>query len=415
MATTATNYNQYQPYTGFFATDPNTGNQQDLGQRYVTKSYLLDAYPNLVPGRTAPGIWSAGQNTYGQLGQGSVVHRSSPIQIGALTNWSQISGGAFHAVALRSDGTIWSWGDNIYGQLGLLNTVHRSSPVQIGTTSTWRYVSAGVWTSFFISTTGNLWACGYNNHGELGDGTVIYKSSPTQIGQLTNWKLVAGGNYQTAAIKTDGTLWAWGQNTYGGLGQGTLIATTVSYSSPAQIGSLATWKQVSAGQFHFLAVQTNNTLWAWGRNNASAGNFGQLGTSDVAHRSSPTQVGSLTNWKLVSAGGYHSHAIKTDGTLWSWGENDAGVLGDITSIHRSSPVQIGQLTNWKFVSGTGQNFMYAIKTDGTLWSCGYNVHGELGDGTLVYKSSPIQIGQLTTWKQAGNGLYHFSGIADGYF
>jgi len=141
-------------------------------------------------------------------------------------------------------------------------------------------------------------------------------------------------------------------------------------------------------------------------------NYGRIGDNTVIHRSSPVQLGALTTWSKISAGVQTALAIKTDGTMWLWGQGSYGRLGDNTTINKSSPVQIGALTTWSKVAGGGQHSM-AIKTDGTLWTLGgYNIKGPLGDNTTINKSSPIQIGALTTWSQiSGGGQNYTIGIA----
>ena len=146
-----TNFNQYQPYTGFNTVDPNTSITQDLGQRYITKSYLLDVYPNLVPGRTVPGLWSCGYNLYGELGLGDVVHRSSPVQVGSLTNWKLVASCDRHIVSVKTDGTLWSVGLNNNGGLGLGDVVNRTSPVQVGLLTNWKQVTGGGYHTVAIS------------------------------------------------------------------------------------------------------------------------------------------------------------------------------------------------------------------------------------------------------------------------
>ena len=176
------------------------------------------------------------------------------------------------------------------------------------------------------------------------------------MGTLTNWKRVACGIFHTAAVKTDGTLWSWGKNKYGGLGLG----DTTHRSSPVQVGTLTDWRLVTSGYYHIAAIKNDGTLWSWGRNNS-----GQLGLGDTANRSSPVQVGTLTNWKLVASGAYHVAAVKTDGTLWLWGYNNYhGGLGLGDTTNRSSPVQVGTLTNWKLVA-SGSDHTVAIQ-DGYL-------------------------------------------------
>ena len=152
------------------------------------------------------------------------------------------------------------------------------------------------------------------------------------------------------------------------------------------------------------------TLWSWGRDS-----LGQLGDNTILlGRSSPVQTVAFgTNWKLVSCGTYHSAAIKTDGTLWTWGQNNIGQLGDNTTTHRSSPVQtVAFGTNWKSVS-CGRFLSTAIKTDGTLWTWGRNNAGQLGDNSVTYKSSPVQTVTFgTNWKSVSGGIYHTIAIKD---
>jgi alpha-tubulin suppressor-like RCC1 family protein len=349
-------------------------------------------------------LWAWGKNNYGQLGDGTSIGRSSPVQIGALTNWKEISAGAGHTAAIKTDGTLWAWGGNSDGQLGdgtSSTANNKSSPIQIGALTTWSQVAAGSNHTTAIKTDGTLWAWGRNNGGQLGDGTSINKSLPAQIGAMANWKQASSGYGHITAIKTDGTLWAWGANSFGKLGDGTVAGK----NSPIQIGALTNWSQVAAGSNHTTAIKTDGTLWAWGRNNG-----GQLGDETVleVHKSSPVQIGALTNWKQVAAGDSHTAAIKTNGTLWAWGQNNLGQFGNGTLASTSSPIQIGALTNWNQVAA-GNYYTIAIKTDRTLWAWGQNTSGELGDGTKTQRNSSIQIGSLTNWKQVSVGPNIFSG------
>jgi alpha-tubulin suppressor-like RCC1 family protein len=239
---------------------------------------------------------------------------------------------------------------------------------------------------------------GNNTYGQLGDNTIAHKSSPVQtVAGGTNWKSVDATRSRVAAIKTDGTLWSWGDNDYGQIGDNTLV----NKSSPVQtIAGGTNWKQVTAGYEHSAAIKTDGTLWTWGRNYS-----GQLGDNTVADKSSPVQtVAGGTRWKQVSAGNSNTAAIKTDGTLWTWGANNLGQLGDNTIIYKSSPIQtVAGGTNWKQVSVIMNGIepgMSAVKTNGTLWSWGCNDYGQLGDTTLTPRSSPIQtVAGGTNWKQ----------------
>jgi alpha-tubulin suppressor-like RCC1 family protein len=339
-------------------------------------------------------LFSWGYNNNGQLGIGNTTSYSSPKQVGALTNWLKISSGYRSVLAVKTDGTLWSWGLNSVGQLGLGNTTYYSSPKQIGSLTNWLSVAASYYSSAAIKTDGTLWTWGYNNvYGQLGLGNTTNYSSPKQVGTGTSWSLITGGTNFMVSIKTDGTLWAWGKNNAGQLG---LNISGVTYSSPKQVGALTNWASITAGFAYVVALKTDGTLWAWGNNV-----YGQLGTSNTTYYSSPKQVGALTTWSQVSSLYFSMSAIKTDGTLWTWGYNAQGQsgLGNITNY--SSPKQVGALTNWYRVNSSWR-YCLATKTDGTLWSWGDGGNGQLGLGNTTNYSSPKQIGALTTWVLPSN-------------
>jgi len=346
-------------------------------------------------------LWSWGRNDSangkGNLASGTVADRSSPAQVGSLTNWASLTVGNPLSLGVKSDATLWSWGRNDHGQLGLNDGVSRSSPAQVGTLTAWSQQTSAWDGALAIQTNGTLWSWGFNHLGQLGSNATVSRSSPTQVGTLNNWKRVASGHTHSVAVKTDGTLWSWGDNGYGQLGQNT--ATTLDRSSPTIVGALTTWIRVSAGHDHTLALKSDGTLWTWGTNEQ-----GQLGrqTPVTAHTSSPTQVGSLTNWAQITSGYSHNAAIKTDGTLWAWGMNNYGQLGDSSVANRSSPVQVGALTSWMQVSAGYVNTI-ALKKDGTAWLWGRNQFGQLGRDNTTSRSSPVQIGSANNWSFVKTG------------
>ena len=421
----------YNPSTnsGFKKSDDVFGTI-DLDDQYVTDSWLVDKY---VGGT----LFAFGSGTNGGLGLGNNTYYSSPIQVGSLTSWRYVSVNSSTALTLRNistaiktDGTLWAWGENRTGQLGqnyVTNTY--SSPIQVGSFTNWKQVSAGCGYVLAVKTDGTLWAWGWNGTGQLGLGyagstvaTGGYYSSPVQVGALTNWKQVSASaadpsiRASSAALKTDGTLWTWGNNTFGQLGIG--VSTSGYYSNPIQVGSLTNWKQVSVGyvvsvaNFGWMAaVKTDGTLWTWGVNTNGQLGLGFAGAT--SYYSSPVQVGALTNWKQVSTGGASCLAIKTDGTLWAWGSNGNGQLGNGNRTYYSSPIQVGSLTNWKQVSCQSDGSVsstLAVKTDGTLWAWGSGTSGQLGQNNTTSYSSPIQVGSLTNWKYVDAGGNHTLGI-----
>jgi len=299
--------------------------------------------------------------------------------------------------------SLYAWGANDKGQLGLSEAlgVTKDSPVQIpGSWSSMAGTGNGPQNQFGIKTDGTLWAWGKNEHGELGLGNKTYYSSPVQI-PGTTWAYVVSDWNFTAATKTDGTLWAWGKNNYGQLGQN----NQTDYSSPKQIPG-TTWgttaDKMSTNDYSIRAIKTDGTLWAWGQNTQ-----GELGQNNRTNYSSPKQIPGTT-WIHLSSSGKtdkYSAAIKTGGYLFTWGDNSKGQLGHNNRTQRSSPVMVsGQF--WNGI-GAGKFSMFGTKTDGTLWSWGYGNRGQLGLNAPnnSQRSSPTQI-PGTTWTAGGqSGSY----------
>jgi alpha-tubulin suppressor-like RCC1 family protein len=379
----------------------NGGLESDFGDLFVPRNLF-----------SSGGLWGWGQNNFGHLGDNTSTNKSSPVQtISGGANWTVVEGGRSSTAAIKTDGTLWNWGRNNYGQLGDNTVTTRSSPVQtIAVGTNWKLVSAGLYYSAAIKTDGTLWTWGFNANGRLGTSDTTNRSSPVQtIASGTNWKTLSCGSNHMAAIKTDGTLWLWGYGFDGQLGQN--VAQSVS--SPIQtIAAGTNWSQVNCGSTNTAAIKTDGTLWVWGGNA-----YGQLGNqgSTAINQSSPVQtISAGTNWKVVACGYNHMQAIKTDGTLWTWGGNTYGQLGTNNTLSKSSPVQtVSGGTNWKLVS-SGFYYTAATKTDGTLWTWGYNNYGQLGTDDTINRSTPGQtiIADGTYWRLVVASNYHAVGITD---
>jgi alpha-tubulin suppressor-like RCC1 family protein len=241
-----------------------------------------------------------------------------------------------------------------------------------------------------------LWGWGINDSNQLGINAPGGRTTPvTTFAGGANWKQISACYDFAAAIKTDGTLWTWGSNIAGELGTN----DTVYRSTPVTTFAGGTnWKSVSCGFDHISAIKTDGSLWTWG-----GGTSGSLGTNNTTDISTPvTTFAGGNDWKQVSSGNGYTSAIKTDGTLWTWGYNFYGQLGTNNTTTRSTPVTTSAGgNNWKQVSAGGVH-VGAIKTDGTLWMWGANDSGCLGNflpnsGTCSSPTTTIAGGN--DWKQ----------------
>jgi alpha-tubulin suppressor-like RCC1 family protein len=297
---------------------------------------------------------------------------------------------------------LYVWGSNQYGQLGLNDSIPFSSPIQVPGAG-WNSIGVSIDTTYHllaIKDDGTLWAWGRNNFGQLGTNSQILQSSPVQI-PGTQWSVIRLGDNFTSALKNDGTLWSWGSNQQGRLGHN---QTTTYYSSPRQIPGTQSSTIFSSGYRGFLALKTDGTLWSWGANYS-----GQLGQGNTVHYSSPVQIPG-TNWnnpRSIQRTRNTCYLVTENGSLWAWGYNDYGELGLVNNkTARSSPTQVPG-TQWSNVSGAGFG-ANGVKTDGTLWAWGYNITGRLGLNDAVNRSSPTQI-PGTQWSSVGRS--YDSGIA----
>jgi alpha-tubulin suppressor-like RCC1 family protein len=366
----------------------------DLENYFATEYWLIDQY-------VGDTLWGWGYGAFfGLLADNIGAHRSTPITTFAGgTNWKSISAGGLHAAAIKTDGTLWTWGAGSLGRLGTNDATNRFTPVTTFAGGTnWKQVSNSSTAvhNAAIKTDGTLWIWGLNDS-RLGNNTTSNRSTPvTTFSGGTNWKQVATGYRTTTAIKTDGTLWIWGNNSYQALG------VNDNSNRPTPVTTFAggtNWKQVACGRDFSSAIKTDGTLWTWGQNN-----YGQLGDNTTTNRLTPvtTLVGG-TNWKQVACGSFHTTAIKTDGTLWTWGRNSYGQLGINlagTTNGRSTPVTtFSGGTNWKQVA-CGYWQVISLKTDGTLWVWGRNLEGQMGTNDTNNRSTPVTtFAGGTNWKQ----------------
>lgn len=283
------------------------------------------------------------------------------------------------------DYLLFGFGDNNDGQIGsgladyVIYATTRSADDGLDITQ----IATGGRATVSLLADGSLWGCGETSNGELGSlaATLSYANAlvPTQF-SAGPWQSIAMGRYCTFAINAAGQLWVTGWNSYGAMGTG---ASTDLYDF-MQVGSYSDWQDVSCFEQHSLAIR-GNEIWASGVNSD-----GQLGDNTTVAKTSfiKNLAPSTMPWLSVSAGGQHSLAVRSDGTLWAWGKQYGGALG--TGISSSTdikiPVQIGTDTDWKkVVCCLGSTF--AIKTDNTVYATGTNTNGQLGVGDYTMRTS----------------------------
>lgn len=348
--------------------------------------------------------WCWGANDFGQSGStrnvGALSPNDVPAQVGTGSDWQSLAAGDFHTCGIRTDSSAWCWGLNTSGQLGTntnsgTNTPN-TQPIQVGGTN-WSQLTAGHEHTCGLKTDHTLWCWGANDYGQLGSGATAGSlnpnPTPVQVGSDYDWASVSADGFHTCALRTDHTLWCWGVNDFGQLGSGLNSGTATPQPTPLQVNG--SWAAVSTGDRFTCATRTDGTLWCWGRNTygalASTTNNG-TNTPDP----NPQQVGSSTDWRTVAAGLDHACAVKTDGTTWCWGDNTFGesAASNLTGP-TTTPTQLGTDTSWaELTAGWGSTC--ALRTDGTAWCWGINDAGQLGSntnsGTDSPNPTPVQVG-----------------------
>jgi alpha-tubulin suppressor-like RCC1 family protein len=315
-------------------------------------------------------LWAWGGNHHGVLGDSTLDSRQSPVKI--IDSVASVAAGNAQSqtMAIRSDGSLWTWGG--YEVNGY--PCHTPKKIMDSVVAS----AAGLSHYAVVKSDGSLWTWGWNNDGQLGDGTTEDRHLPVKV--MDSVAAVAAGSFFTLAIKEDGSLWGWGQNYFGELGDGTAIDRL----SPIKI--MDSVVSVSASGHTAMAIKKDGSLWAWGDNE-----YGQIGDGTVNkydgeypvpnviednNKYAPVKI--MDSVVSVSAGGYHTAAIKSDGSLWVWGNNNDGQIGDGTAstmdvltvvVDRSkhSPVKI---MDSAVAVTAGASHTMAVKSDGSLWSWG---------------------------------------------
>ena len=346
-------------------------------------------------------LWCWGGNTTYQLGLGNFIRQTMPQQvltddIALSEGWESVSAGYAHTCAVREDSTLWCWGDGNSGRLGLGDTTLQITPQQVlaGNSALeegWKSVTTGELYTCAVRDDSTMWCWGF---GLLGLGSANSETHLTP--QLLfagdddleeGWASITAGQRHTCAIREDTTLWCWGAGSFGQLGLG----NNDTAGTPLQVfeGDSALsegWTSVEAGHLHTCGVRDDLTLWCWGENQS-----GHLGLGELVNHNTPQQVlaGDIdleVGWTSVSAGHFHTCAMRDDLTSWCWGAGFRGQLGLGTSDQHETPQLVG--SDWVSVSA-GAEHTHGLRSDGTAYSWGSNSDLQLGDGS-EWKVFPVQ-------------------------
>jgi Alpha-tubulin suppressor and related RCC1 domain-containing proteins len=353
-----------------------------IGTRPAAASSQLAAGGNFGLAVDAEGnVWAWGDNSEGQLGQGSTDNSpvATPVQVKGLTDVIAVSAGGAHALALKTDGTVWAWGNNEADQLGIDETSPITTPRQVEGLQSIVAISAGLESSLALTSDGYVWAWGANEYKQvnyLSDAIKIVK--PQIIDNLSGVVKIAAGSAWCLALKNDGTVWTWGGQKVP-MGTDSQIGEISNITNLTQVKGISDVVSVSAGYSHSLALKGDGTVWGWGSNELQ-----QLGNRDQQWYDSPVQISSLKNVTTVSAGAYLTMALTNDGTVWTLGGNIYGQLGNDNSVDSlpftSNPVKAINITQATSISA-GYGFALG-RAHGSVWGWGINTKGQLGTGIV---------------------------------
>ncbi len=361
-------------------------------------------------------LWAMGNNSSGQLGDGTYNQTNLPEQI-VVSNVTAIAAGYYHSLFLKGNGSLWAMGSNNKWQLGDGTHFDRTNHPEQIVVSNVTAIAGGSFHSLFLKSDGSLWAMGDNQYGELGDGTTDNGFAATNLPEqivASNVTAIAAGFSHSLFLKSNGSLWAMGNNSSGQLGDGSYNNTNL----PEQIVA-SNVTAIAAGTYFSLFLKSNGSLWAMGDNSA-----GQLGDGTDNQTNLPEQI-VASNVTAIAAGNYHSLFLKSNGSLWAMGANYNGELGDGTygnylSSGTNHPKQI--VAGNVVAIAAGWNDSLFLKRDGSLWAMGDNQYGELGDGTYGTGTSPnygtnqpeqilAAYNQISSQRLSNNMQFSFVGIA----
>ncbi len=332
--------------------------------------------------------WCWGGNVYGQIGDGSTAARHAATRVLALAGVLEVAVRGFlmhesgHSCARRMDGTVWCWGRNDRGQLGDGTLIDRNAPVQVGGVDDAAGIAVGRHHSCVRRADRSVACWGRDEHGQLGNGAAGDSTSPSPVVDLTDAEAIAAGGLHTCALRAGGTVVCWGYNVAGQLGD----ASTASRGTPVEVSGVTNAVGLSAGpDASTCAVLATGRVHCWGWNAD-----GQLGDRTTDSRSIPVEVEGVTDAVEVAVGSSHTCVRHTGGSVSCWGRNDAGQLGDGSTSASLAPVAVMGLGDAEEIAA-GYDFTCARRATGAVACWGRNESGRLGDGTTTDRGVPTPV------------------------
>ncbi|MCP4699402.1 MAG: hypothetical protein GY862_21530 [Gammaproteobacteria bacterium] len=336
-----------------------------------------------------------GDNSHGQLGDGSTANSSIPMDVSGLSSGvSAVTAGNYHSCALTASGGVMCWGDNSYGQLGDGTAANSNVPVGVsGLSSGISAITAGGYYTCALTASGGIKCWGRNNTGQLGDGTKTDSSTPVNVSGLSSGvTAIAAGGYgngqygHTCALTASGGVKCWGPNTFGQVGDG---SGNNNRPAPVDVSGLSSGvSAIAAGGTHTCALTAAGGVKCWGFNR-----YGQLGDGTTVWTSAtPVDVSGLNGVvSAITANADHTCALNASGGIKCWGFNNGGQLGDGTKINSNLPVDVSGLSSGVSAVGAGYHHACALISSGGRKCWGHNNYGQLGDGTVTSSLIPVWV------------------------
>lgn len=343
-------------------------------------------------------LYCWGNNSSGQLGDGTMAPRASPTLVGGATDWTSIATGGLETCGIRGGGQLYCWGQR------LAPGWNAPTPTRVGTDADWMFVSIGAVHACAIRSNGQLYCWGLNQHYQLGDGTNALRVIPTRVGTESDWTSVVASDEHSCGIRGTGMLYCWGTNYWGRLGIG-----PGGSHVPARVGTATNWVTVSARYGHTCGILSPGELYCWGLNAS-----GQLGDGTTTERNAPARVGSDSDWVDVALGRGHSCGVRASGGVWCWGNNRSGELGNGVSNgnYERRPVT-SSVSSGAVALVAGVSYTCSLHSSGATYCWGRNDHGKLGIGAFGgAKNTPTAVASASSWSSVSSGGSHSCGITD---